>query len=78
MENTATSEQIEQATKMAANSKILSFERCLEIVLKNSVKQMSKKDIKKMNARNTEVTVTRHSDDIYAEAILNQRSSSQR
>lgn len=77
----ATQEQIERAQKTSEKS-VLSFEQCLAIVLKQDAKKgwkpMTKKDVAKMEARNKEVVVTRHSDDIYAEAMLNQRGSSMR
>lgn len=51
----ATAEQIERAKKTAEKS-VLSFEKCLEIVMKqdlrNAPKQMTKKDIQKMESRN--------------------------
>lgn len=75
MENTATQSQIERATLTASKS-VLSFEQCLAMIIKQDAKKgwkpMSKKDLAKMEARNKEVTVTRHSDDIYAEAMRNQ------
>lgn len=75
MENTATQSQIERATLTASKS-VLSFEQCLAMIIKQDAKKcwkpMSKKDLAKMEARNKEVTVTRHSDDIYEEAMRNQ------
>lgn len=75
MENTATQSQIERATLTASKS-VLSFKQCLAIVMKadakKGLKQLTKKDIEKMNIRNSEAPVTRHSDDIYAEAMRNQ------
>jgi hypothetical protein len=51
----ATESQIERAKKTAEKS-VLSFEKCLEMVIKqdlrNAPKQMTKKDVQKMESRN--------------------------
>jgi hypothetical protein len=56
MENTATQSQIERATLTASKS-VLTFEQCLANVLKQDAKKgwkpMTKKDIIKMNIRNS-------------------------
>lgn len=79
MKNTATQEQIERAEKTASKS-VLSFEQCLEIILKQDAKKgwkpMTKKDIQKMNNRNSTLVVSaQRAEELQEQAFKNQSSS---
>jgi hypothetical protein len=78
---TATENQIERAKEIATRS-AATYEQCLAIIVKQDAKKgwkpLTKKDKAQMDIRNSNKEVTRHSDDIYAEAMRNQMSSSMR
>jgi len=71
----ATENQIERAKEMATRS-AATYEQCLVIIVKQDAKKgwqpLTKKDKVQMSIRNSNNVVTRHSDDIYAEAMRNQ------
>lgn len=79
MENQATQEQIERA-KVTASKSVLSFEKCLEMVIKQDAKKgwkpMTKKEIVKMNIRNSTLVVSaQRSEELAEQAIRNQSSA---
>jgi hypothetical protein len=78
---TATENQIARAKEIATRS-AATYEQCLVIIVKQDAKKgwkpLTKKDKAQMDIKNSNKSVTRHSDDIYAEAMRNQMSSSMR
>jgi len=82
MENTATQSQIERATLTASKS-VLTFEQCLAMVIKQDLKKgwkpMSKKDLIKMNIRNSTKEISNvERQNLNEASMLAQRSSSMR
>lgn len=61
---------------------VISYEQCFDLevkkALRNAPQQMTKKDVIKMNIRNSTKEVTMHSDDMAQIAMRNQLSSSLR
>jgi len=82
MENTATQSQIEKA-KLTASKSVLTFEQCLAMVIKQDLKKgwkpMSKKDLIKMNIRNSTKEISNvEIQNLNEASMLAQRSSSMR
>ncbi len=75
----ATTEQIERA-KVTASKSVLSFEKCLEMVIKQDAKKgwkpLTKKDIVKMKIRNSETTPSKSHYELLQEGIMKNLPSS--